>query len=58
VSPASTEERVLAVQMTDRAGMEAIDWYVLDGSANLSVLTAAEGYVITRSQVVASDLPR
>jgi len=36
--------------------VKAIDWNVLDGCATLSVLPAAEGYVVTRSQVVASDL--
>jgi hypothetical protein len=38
--------------------MEAIDRYVLDDGANLSVLTAAGGYVIARGEVVASDLQR
>jgi hypothetical protein len=46
--PASTQECVLAVQMAHWTGMEAIDWYVLDGRANLSVLWAAEGYEIAR----------
>jgi hypothetical protein len=38
--------------------MEAIDRNVLDGGANLSVLTAAEGKVIAGNRVVASDLQR
>jgi hypothetical protein len=58
VSPASTQECVLAVQMAHWTGMEAIEWNVLDGRANLSVLTAAEGHVITARQVVAGDLQR
>ena len=56
--PALAQECVLAVPMAHRTGMEAIDWNVLDGRANLSVLTTAEGYVIAASQVVASDLQR
>jgi len=44
--------------MTHWTGMEAIDWGLLDGRANLSVLRAAEGYVVAASQVVASDLQR
>ena len=43
VSPASTQESVLAVQMAHWTGMEAIDWNVLDGRANLSVLRASRG---------------
>jgi hypothetical protein len=58
VSPASTHECVLTVKMAYGAGMEAIDWSVLDGHANLSVLGAIERYVAARSQVVASDLQR
>jgi hypothetical protein len=38
--------------------MEAIDRNVVDGHANLSVLGAAEGYVTTRSHLVAGDLQR
>ncbi len=44
--------------MTDWTGMKAIDWNVLNGRANLSVMTAAKGHVITRSQLLASDLRR
>jgi hypothetical protein len=58
VSPASTQECVLAIAMANWTGMEAIDWSILDGHANLSVLTAAEGHVAARSQVVAGDLQR
>jgi hypothetical protein len=56
VSPTSTQERVLAVPMTYWTWVETIDWNVLDGRANLSVLRAAEGYVIAARQLVASDL--
>jgi hypothetical protein len=38
--------------------MEAIDWNVVDGRANLSVLTAAEGYVRAARELSASDLHR
>jgi hypothetical protein len=38
--------------------MEAIDWNVLNGRANLSVVTAAEGHVIAARQVVAGNLQR
>jgi hypothetical protein len=38
--------------------MEAIEWNMLNGCANLPVLPAAEGYVITASQRLASDLQR
>jgi hypothetical protein len=55
VRPASTQECVLAVPMTDRAWVEAIDWNV-DSRSNLSVLRAAEGYVIAASQLLAGDL--
>jgi hypothetical protein len=41
--------------MTDRAWVEAIDWNV-DNRSNLSVLRAAEGYVIAASQLLAGDL--
>jgi hypothetical protein len=44
--------------MADWTRMEAIDWNVLDRRANLSVLPAAEGYVITGRQLIASDLRR
>ena len=58
VSPASTQECVLAIGVTDWTGMEAIEWNMLNGCANLPVLPAAEGYVITASQLLASDLQR
>ena len=58
MSLALPQECVLAVQMAHRTGMEAIDRNVVDGHANLSVLGAAEGYVTTRSHLVAGDLQR
>jgi hypothetical protein len=58
VSPTSAEECVFAVQMANRAGMEAINRNVLDGRANLSVTAAGEGYVIAASQAITSDLQR
>jgi hypothetical protein len=58
VSRASTQQCVLAICVTNWTGMEAIDWNVLDGRANLAVLPAAEGDIIARSQLVASDLQR
>ena len=44
--------------MAHWTGMEAIEWNVLDSRENLSVLTAAEGYVIAASQAFARDLQR
>jgi len=44
--------------MADWTGMEAIEWNMLNGRANLSVLPAREGDVVAASQVVASDLQR
>jgi hypothetical protein len=54
----SAQECVLAVPMTRWTGMEAIDRYILDGSANLSMLPAAEGDVVAASQLLAGDLQR
>jgi hypothetical protein len=44
--------------MAHRTGMKAIDRNVLNGHANLSMATAAEGKVIAGNRVVASDLQR
>jgi hypothetical protein len=44
--------------VTDGTWVKAIDWNVLDGRANLSVLPAAERYVVAARQVVACDLQR
>jgi hypothetical protein len=58
VSPASTQECVLAIGVTDWTGMEAIEWNMLNGRANLSVLPAAQSGVIAASQLLAGDLQR
>jgi hypothetical protein len=58
VSPASTQQCVLPVQIVHRTGMEAVDRTLSHGRANLPVLRGAEGQLVARGQVVASDLQR
>jgi hypothetical protein len=36
--------------------VKAIDWDLLESRANLAVLTAVEGQIVTRRQMIAGDL--